>query len=313
MKIAFESANFRGSTLALVEKMDNILTQYEGMGYTLTIRQLYYQLVSRNVVPNSQRSYKRVVDIAGKGRMAGMLDWSAIEDRARGMLYPPHWKDPATIVRKSAEQFRVDRWINQPKRVEIMLEKDALAGVLEPVCRELDVRLWPNKGYASLSMMFNHGRRLHWTHVDYGKEIHVIYFGDHDPSGLDMDRDIIERLYTFSGGTPIRFKRIALTMEQIEEYDPPPQWAKATDSRTEGYVAEYGEDVWELDALDPPVLAQVARGAILECRDESLYADLMEIEQSMRDELTEFADDYKERFDNDELDYLEDWYKELAY
>lgn len=305
--------NFRGKTLALVQKMDEILTQYKSQGYTLTVRQLYYQLVARDIVENSQRSYKRVVDIAGKGRLGGHLDWGAIEDRARGVHYPPHWKDPASVARAAADSFRVDRWINQPKRVEVMLEKDALAGVLAPVCKELDVRLWPNKGYASLSMMKDHGSRMLYANRYRGKEIHLIYFGDHDPSGMDMDRDIVERLAMFSAYTPIYFERVALTMEQIEEYDPPPQWAKATDSRSPGYVMEYGDDVWELDALEPPVLRQVAEDAILQYRDAGLHADLMAMEDDMKADLEDYADDYRDRLDGGVLDYIPDWYKELAY
>ena len=313
MKLAFETVNFTAKTLALIELMDQILTEYGAMGYRLTIRQLYYQLVARDVIPNSQRSYKRVVDIAGKARNAGKLDWYAIEDRARSEIYPAHWADPAKGVRRLAEQFRVDRWINQPNHVEVMLEKDALAGVLEPVCEELDVRLFPNKGYASLSMMFRHGIRLHNKQVEGGKELHIIYVGDHDPSGMDMDRDIQDRLDTYSFGKAIHFKRVALTMAQIHEYDPPPQWAKAQDSRTPEYVAQYGNDVWELDALEPDKLAEVVKDAVLELRDEDLYAEVMEIDQAMNADLETFADEWQEKVDAGDLEYMEDWYKELAY
>jgi len=313
MRRKFKTIKFTKATKDLIARMDAILTEYGEMGYRLTVRQLYYQLVARDIIPNSQRSYKRIVSIAGKARMAGMLDWSAIEDRGRRQVYPPHWTDPSTATKSLAEQFRVNRWINQPKHVEVFLEKDALAGVLGPVCRELDVRLHPNRGYSSLSKMFDHGRRLYFRERLDDKEIYIIYVGDHDPSGMDMDRDIVERLDLFSSGATINFERVALTMAQIQEKDPPPQWAKAGDSRSPAYVAEFGYDVWELDALDPPDLAQVVKDAVLALRDEDLYTDLMEMETAMRESLEANADDWREDLDAGDLDYVPDWYVDLAY
>lgn len=312
MKYPFQPQNFTTATLALIEQMNQILGQYAQMGYSLTVRQLYYQLVSRNVVPNSQRSYKRVVNTAGNARNAGLMDWSAIVDRARGVHYLAHWEDPTDATNSLIGQFRVNRWINQPIHVEVMLEKDALAGVLAPVCEELDVRLHPNKGYSSLSKMYRHGIRL-YNRVVEGKELHVIYCGDHDPSGMDMDRDIMERLELYSFGSHIHFTRVALTMEQIEEHNPPPQWAKATDSRSPAYVAQYGEDVWELDALEPQLLAQVVKEEVEDLRDEDLYQELIEMEAAMREDMEQYAGEWRERLDDGEIDYVPDWYKELVY
>jgi hypothetical protein len=313
MKHTFQIIKFNAATKALIERMDQILQEYKDMGYTLTVRQLYYQLVATNVVPNSKRSYKRVVSVAGRARLAGLLDWFSIVDRARNEIFPPHWVDPADATESLAEQFRVDRWINQPNHVEVMLEKDALAGVLEPVCEDLDVRLHPNKGYASLSMMFRHGVRMGTRSRRNIKSVHVIYCGDHDPSGMDMDRDIIERLDLFSQGTSIHFQRIALTMDQIEEHDPPPQWAKVSDSRYETYVNEFGEDVWELDALEPQTLAGVVKQAVLALRDEDLYEELMKMETAMRDDMWGYAEEWKTKLETEGLDYMPGWYKELVY
>jgi len=128
-----------------------------------------------------------------------------------------------------------------------------------------------------------------------------------------MDRDIVERLEILSMSSTIHFERVALTMDQIEEHDPPPQWAKAADSRSPQYVFLYGEDVWELDALEPRTLAEVVEASILQYRDVDLHDELMKLEDSMRADMTQFHQDYQERLDDGDLWYIPDWYKELAY
>lgn len=311
MKELFKSHNFRPKTLVLIETINSILRQYLAMGFRLTVRQLYYQLVARGEIPNTLQSYKRIVSITGKAREAGLIDWYAIEDRARTLIFPGHWDHPAVVAQTAANAFRVDRWINQPNHVEVMIEKDAVAGVLEEICNDLDVRLWPNRGYSSLSMMYRHGQRIYDVACGSDKQIYILYCGDHDPSGLDMDRDIETRLRLFSYYTDFQFERLALTMPQIEEHDPPPQWAKVTDSRYGEYVYNYGEDVWELDALPPDTLRDVVRDRILELRDEDLFQELKEMDDAMVADLQHYADQYKERFDNGELEYIPEWYKEL--
>lgn len=294
MKICFEAKNFRAPTLRLIQLSNDILDEYAAQGLVLTVRQLYYQLVARGYIENTIQSYKRLGKAVSNGRLAGLIDWTMIEDRARRIIYPGHWEDPAEIVDSAYHSFRVNRWENQPKHVEVMVEKDALAGVLEGVCRELDVRLIPNRGYTSQSMMFWHGQRMAGAKQD-GKEVHILYLGDHDPSGLDMDRDIEERAELFSYGVWVHFLRLALTMPQIQEYDPPPDPAKLTDSRAGPYISRYGRHSWELDALEPRVLVRLVRENVLALRDEDLHEETMERERAMKAELKKFVDEYKAR------------------
>jgi hypothetical protein len=103
-----------------------------------------------------------------------------------------------------------------------------------------------------------------------GKEVHIIHLGDHDPSGIDMSRDIEEKLELFTD-SKIHLERIALNMNQVQQYNLPSDPAKATDSRFAGYQAIYGDDSWELDALDPPVLVSLIEKSIMKYRDETLW------------------------------------------
>lgn len=293
MREQFEEKSFTAQSLAMIGHVQKIVAEYAGQGYRLSLRQLYYQLVSRDLIENTLRSYKRIGDLLSNARLAGMIDWNIIEDRGRETVTPPMWEDPAEIIEASAAQFAIDRWREQENHIEVMVEKSALEGVLIPVCHELGIRFTANRGYSSSSTMYEAGKRLaHFA--NQGKDVFILYLGDHDPSGIDMTRDVLDRLSLFSR-MEIEVKRLALNMDQIEQYDPPENPAKQTDSRFEAYVLQFGESSWELDALDPATLGDVVRTAVESLRDEDLWNDALEREAEMRNELQAFAKTYKKK------------------
>lgn len=290
MKKAYENWNPNNESRQLLDTCDGIIRAYMGQGYDLTLRQLYYQLVARDEIPNTLKSYNRIKNIIGRGRMAGMIDWDAIEDRARSTVSVGTWESPASIIDAAARQFKLDLWERQPWHIEVMCEKDALSGVLEPACMRERVNFTANKGYSSLSHLYRMGRRLK-AH-GYDKKIAVLYFGDFDPSGLDMDRDLQDRLSLFSDWTHIEFTRAALTVPQIEEFNPPPNPAKLTDSRAEGYIAEHGNTSWELDAVEPAELERLVRQWVAQYRNDNLWAEDKAQEDEYLADLREFAETY---------------------
>lgn len=258
-------------SLQLLELVSQILSEYEVQGYRLTLRQLYYQLVSRGAIPNTLRSYSTIGDLVSRGRLAGWIDWEMIEDRVRIPRSNSHWESEAQIVEAAARGFYLDRWVNQDFYVELWCEKDAVSNILEPVCRELDVLFLANRGYGSQTALYDASKRFASAGL-YGKAGRLLYFGDHDPSGLDMTRDVEDRLELFLGEDCATVRRIALNMDQVEQYQPPENPAKQTDSRYQGYVDRWGESSWELDALEPKVLAELAKGAILDLLDAEAFA-----------------------------------------
>ena len=277
MKERFIDKNFRAATLAIIITANKIIEEYRDQGFILTLRQLYYQFVARDLIPNTERSYKRLGSIVNDGRLAGLIDWLAIEDRTRNINENTHWNSPAEIIEAARRGYAIDMWANQDTRVEVWIEKNALIGIIEGVCRELDVPYFACIGYVSQSEQW----RAYKRHAENQRTI-VIHLGDHDPSGIDMTRDNQERLDTFhgwTGGTEV--KRIALNMDQVDEYGPPPNPAKVTDSRFEAYLADYGEESWELDALEPSVMVGLIRNTIDEYRDPDLWED----------KITELAED----------------------
>ena len=247
--------------------INSIIDEYASDGYKLTLRQLYYQLVSRDKIPNAQKEYAKLSTLLVKGRMAGVVDWAAIEDRLR-VPYLPYWvTDVPGAIKDTIDQYRLDRQEDQDRYIELWVEKDALSGVLRRVTQQYHIRLMVNRGYSSCSAMYAAYNRLLIPELD-DKETTILYLGDHDPSGLDMVRDITDRLNEF--GVYPTVEHIALTMDQIEEHRPPPNPTKITDPRAKEYLSNFGNTSWEVDALTPQTLTRLI---------ESRLHDLIDIEQ----------------------------------
>src|SRR5260370_24868107 len=287
-KIAYKSFNFRSQTLMVIQKANEIIAEYAKQGFDLTLRQLYYQFVSRDLIPNTQKDFKNLGSIINDARLAGLIDWDTIVDRTREVRQLSHFSGPEEIVLACSEQFNMDRWASQPFRPEVWIEKDALVGVFERVCRELDVPLLSCRGYTSQSEMWGAAQRM--IRNKRKKQTPVVFhFGDHDPSGKDMSRDILDRLEMFTRGT-MRFERLALNMDQVEEYGPPPNPAKITDSRATAYIQEFGGESWELDALEPSVLEALVRKAIESVVDEDLMVEASKEQEKYRETLAAIAE-----------------------
>ena len=269
----YEIINIHSAGLALIDHINGIIAEYEAAGYTLTLRQIYYQLVSRDIIENGLKSYKRIGNLAKNGRLAGLIDWDAIEDRTRKHRALPHWASPAEIVRDAAKQYRRDLWEGQDRYCEVWVEKDALIGIVEQASASLDCSCFSCRGFSSLSAMWEAAQRF-IEKTKQGKECVIIHLGDHDPSGVEMTNDIKKHLKLF--GADVYVNRIALNMQQIEEYNPPPNLAKETDTRFKKYKAKHGTLSWELDALKPEVLDSIITGAIKSNLDQKLYNEAIE-------------------------------------
>ena len=296
MKINYVEKNMRRAALELVDMANVVIDDYQERGYELTLRQLYYQLVARDLIPNTEKSYKHLGTTVSNGRMAGLIDWDAIVDRTRERSQRPAWSSPDEIIRASASQYRIDKWEGQDFRVFVWVEKEALAGVVNSACARHDIQAdyVSCRGYMSQSTMWREGRNL--AQVSAAGQVPVIlHLGDHDPSGIDMTRDNLERLSLFSE-LPERsgfiVERIALNYDQIEHYNPPPNPTKLSDSRAAGYVSEFGDSSWELDALDPDVLVALIRARVEWYIDRGAWGERVAIEDEQRALLRLVADNW---------------------
>lgn len=287
MKIAFRKNTLRADRLARVKTINSIIDEYQEAGYKLTLRQLYYQLVSRDVIPNKQKEYANLSSLLTDGRMCGLVDWDAIEDRLRIPDVPPSFDSPAHILDVCINQYERPRQDGQEVYVEVWVEKDALSGVLKRVTEKFHIPIMVNRGYSSASAMFEAYTRFKRRVRNHNQSIRIIYLGDYDPSGIDMIRDVNDRILEFFGRSPVDFaiEPIALTRAQIDQYDPPENPAKRTDSRFEKFAAEHGTSSWEVDALRPEVLDQILTDAIEAMIDVDMYNDVVAQEEADIDKL----------------------------
>jgi hypothetical protein len=286
--IAYRSVRFGESSRAIIEQANQILREYAARGIVVTLRQLYYQFVARDLLPNKQKEYKRLGSIVIDARLAGLIDWYHLQDRTRHLNGLSHWDDPGGVIKSAAASYHRDLWEGHPNYVEVWIEKDALVGVIEGVCWEWDVPYFSCRGYTSQSEMWSASQRL-LRRIRGGQSAHIIHLGDHDPSGKDMSRDIEERLWEFlsyHGESAIEVHRIALNMDQVRKYNPPPNPAKITDSRARGYISKFGGESWELDALDPDVLVSLIRVNVLKRLDVALWKEQRKRQEGERKLLT---------------------------
>lgn len=322
----------------------SVCEDYQSQGYTLTLRQMYYQLVAKDLIPNHDKVYKKLSSLKDEVVYAGLVDWRIFEDRGRipKRSYFEHSIQDA--FRRTKNSYCLNRQLGQPKHIEVWTEKDAISAILERVTREQTIHLVVNKGYSSSTAMYGAYCRF-MDAIGKGKKVVILYFGDHDPSGLDMIRDIRERTLFFMGegsqkkesgmdaiiknwsedgdmmsdecydyindedcrtdhfdgdtffdSTKAFFKHhfeirpIGLTMDQIEEYNPPHNPAKMTDPRAKWYIEKFGQRSWEVDALRPADMTDIVKDAIMEEVDIDIQNDLLEREEKDQGKIESIID-----------------------
>lgn len=267
----------RQDTLDMIQAANHILDEYNG---NVTVRQLYYQFVARGFTNgvNTEAMYNKIQAMINTGRMQGLISWDAIVDRGRNLMGLDHHPNISSAFAEARRNYRLDLWAEQPFRPEVWIEKEALTGVISNICSTYRVDFFACKGYNSQSEQWRAGRRFA-DYIRKGQRPIVFHLGDHDPSGIDMTRDNTERLEEFAG-TPVIVQRLALNMSQVEEFNPPPNPAKLSDARAADYISKYGEESWELDALDPKYVENLIKTAVLRIRDETAWNESMQRENA---------------------------------
>jgi hypothetical protein len=302
MKETFKPLAMRPDTEQYLHRVNSILEEFAADGYTLTLRQLYYQLVGRDEIANSTSSYNKLGRVIASGRLAGLIDWEHIEDRLRVVSKTTTWDSPKQILEAAARQFKYDRLQGQQNYLEVWVEKDALSQVVERAAQPYQVPVMVNRGYGSVSAMYEAYRRFE-REMGQGKErCFILYLGDHDPSGLDMVRDIEDRVggmldsgeYSAGSSDRLQVVHIALTMEQIKRYSPPPNPAKITDSRAGEYIKRHGMKSWEVDALPPKTLVKLITEHLEQHLDVELYNSIKAKEEAVRGRALDYINDFED-------------------
>jgi len=289
MLINYKDYRPQAEAALLIENANEIIEEYEEDGYTLTLRQLYYQFVARDLIPNNQTYYDKLKNAISRGRMAGLISWAAIEDKHRSVhLTTPTMDDVSHAITQARLFISVNHWDNQDSYVEVWVEKDALGNVIEKACDKYEVPYMACKGYLSTTKAWEAGQRFE-NAIEEGKKCVIIHLGDHDASGINMTKDNQTRVDLFSRSYDVDVRRIALNMDQVEQYNPPPNYQKQTDPRAAEYIEEYGDVSWELDALNPQIMVDMITEEIEDHIDIDIWRDARDREYKLREQVSEIA------------------------
>ncbi|HUS79150.1 MAG TPA: hypothetical protein VM050_10900 [Patescibacteria group bacterium] len=242
------------------EVVDAAIDVFKQYDTALTLRQLYYRLVSKHLFPNTINSYKRLSRLMVQARERRDVPVNCLEDRSRRILgrgdtgytsAQEFLRRRFASLRESYKEFRMPMWDIQSSYVVVSLEKDALSRLVSDIANQYSVRTFPTRGYPS----FTYVQRMasYIRNRLNGKPTTVLYFGDFDPSGVDIERDLTERLGKYNAGD-FQVRRVALTKDQILKYSLPPMPVKRSDARADGFMASYGDQSVELDAVEPNTL-----------------------------------------------------------
>lgn len=261
-------------TLRMLDVVVEVLTANNPM----TVRQVYYQLVSRQVIENNRSQYQAVSNLLVDARRDGTILWGWVEDRLRRPRSVAMWDGLADFA-DVAQQYRRDVWSTQPHYIEVWLEKDALSGIFEDVLEGYGVTLNVGRGYDGWDSIHNAAER-YAERLGEGKLTSILYFGDFDPSGDDMVRSLRGRLAEL--GAEPEIVKCALTRGDVDRYNLPPDRTKPTDTRARAFVAKWGDMCVELDALPVDVLRTRLRNEINSRMDLQALAAVLHLEQDER-------------------------------
>jgi len=276
---------------SVVAATNKVIAQYD---VRLTIRQIYYRLISPpfQLFANTLSNYKGFDKILTRAREKEEVDWRRIEDRSRttiggdgGFDSPEDFMDYVMRRTKGMWQgYSRPAWRDQPNYLEVWVEKDALATLVSTVADGFNVLTYPSRGYSSFTRVME-AIEDRFAQVDESREIFVIHLTDHDPSGLDMTRDVEERIRQYwPDADRLTIERVALTFDQVKKFDLASNPTKSADPRATTYVAQYGDQCWELDALPPDELEKIVDRAIRSYIEDTIWnANVRQIEKEKKE------------------------------
>jgi len=268
----FEEWKPQRHSIERLAQIKSIIAEYGEQGLKLSLRQIFYQFVARDLLKNNLAGYQAIKELLIRAREAGEIDWEDIEDRGREVVTHKSWNDPAAIIEAAASQYAEDLWRDQEYRIEVLIEKSALVGVIDGVCREFQVPYLSMRGNNSITMLYEAAQRYEEL-IEDGITPIVLLLADHDPAGYFMPPVVQQKLSQYAR-QHIEVRRIGLNLDQVERYRPPSNNLKDKDTRYGAYVQETGlNEGWELDALEPSIISQLIRNEVQSLLDVETWKE----------------------------------------
>lgn len=266
----------QAKTQRIIDQAHEILSDVHPM----TVRQVYYQLVSRQVIENTRSRYQAVSDALVDARLEGVIPWEWIEDRLRVPRAVQMWDNLSEFAEVVRQAYRRDVWATQPIYLEVWLEKDALSGIFIDTLSRYGVTLNVGRGYDGWSSIRNAAERF-----GTGEDTNILYFGDFDPSGEDMVRSMRDRLAQL--GSKPDIVKVSLTKKDVLRYNLPPNFTKETDTRRNAFVELHGDVSVELDALPANILRSRLIEEVEKLMDLEALAEVLSQDDQDRDQIVQ--------------------------
>jgi hypothetical protein len=262
-------------TKAEIESIRREIYQILADEHPQTVRQVYYQLVSRGAIEKTDNEYNNtVVRLMTQMRRDRDLPFSWVADSTRVIRRPRTYSSLQSYFTRSAEMYRRALWDDIDVHVEIWVEKDTLTGVLYPITAAWDIPLMVARGFSSVTFLQSNGETIR-EYYRQGKQVYIYQFGDHDPSGVAAAQSVKDGLREFSDETPFTYERLAVTRDQIDSMRLPTRPTKKTDTRSKTFD---GDSV-EIEAIPAGVLREICFDAITQHVDMDRYNDLKATEE----------------------------------
>lgn len=277
-------------TTALIDAALSILAEQNPM----TIRQLFYRLVSVRAVPNNLASYQLVSRVMTKCRDDLRCPFEWIADRSRPVYASSVFDDATEYANTVRGAYRKNYWATQPEHVEVWVEKDAIVGSIEDICNELGITIRVGRGYWSTTAAHGIAQILAGIH----KPITVFYCGDHDPSGQNIQTELYSRVLGYESGD-FTMQRLAISKKDISKFDLPPLPVKTSDSRASKFVRMYGNECVELDALPPIELRRRIEDAVKLHTDAALWDAAEAVEKKEKGRIADAVNQWSSMTDED--------------
>jgi hypothetical protein len=267
----------------------------------ITGRGIGYKLFVKKLIASMARSeMQRVYRLLKEAREQGDLPWEWIVDETRGLEISATWSSPEEFAEEMATAYRRSFWDQQPVRCQVWSEKGTVRGLLKPVLNRYGVGFNPVHGFTSATDAYN------VSQDDDGRDLIVLYVGDFDPSGMFMSEEDLPKRFAKYGGDHITLKRIALTGEHVLHLPSFPASEKHKDPRFKWFTGKYGDQCWELDAMDPNDLRECVEGAIKGLIEPVAWKRCETVNEAQRVNLKEFLDKWNslEKFEEFRRDWL---------
>ena len=271
-------------TKSQIEQLERQIFEILESDNPQSVRHVFYRLTDPRLpesIAKTEHGYAQVQKRLTSMRKAGLIPYGWISDATRRGYHVPTFAGPADFVRRVAGQYRAQVWPDTPYHVEVWTESRSIAGVVQDVCREAAVSLYPAGGFSSLSLVYEAAE--HIRRIADGREIIVLYCGDYDAAGLLIDRDICNKYEAH--GVALTFRRLAVNAEQIARYDLPTKPRKASEKRRPDIL-----ETVECEALPAAELRRILRQTIEEYVPAQALAAIRAAEESERESLRIFAD-----------------------